>query len=739
DITVKIEELKSEFPVGLEILQENEPSLSVRENLDNIKARGVFSLLVVFLILFIFIWNIKVPLIVMTTVGFSVLITIIFFYMFGIGFNVMTIAGLALSIGMLVDSSIVVIDNIFRYREKGLSPAESAEKGAREVFLPITAAVMTTSIVFLPFLYLQGDNKEIFIPMAFAVIFSLISSIIVAFTFIPTYSLKVFPGDSESIRESIEKNRVIVYISGVYGRFIEYVIHHKYWTLGTVLFLFAGSWAIFQYTVPSYSMSGGSQGDSYIRIGVRLPPGSVLERADDIAKSFEEMVIGRENIRKVTTDVFTTRMTVDIRFTDEALDTAFPFLLKDEMTSYGSTFAGVSVTVRGVGDYFSQGGFGGGSAASFRVYINGYNYNKCAEIAEDLGRQFAQIPRVKNVDTNYFGRRDRYDTVLNINRDALGVYDLSVSTVINILDKYVRRNIVSSRSITIDDEIVRYAVKIRDYDTLELEDLKNILITTPGNEQLRLSQIAEFTEQKVTGSIRRADQQYERIVGLEYRGPTQKGREIVQGIIDNQVFPHGYTVKERSQFFNPFTTQEKIYKWLAILFAVVLVYMVTSSLYESLLHPFVIILTVPMALIGVFLIFFAMGKTFNDSAYIGVILLAGIVVNNSIILVDHINLLRRQGLGLYEAVVQGSKDRVRPILMTSATTIMGMMPLIWAGQSRFYDQQIWYSLALASIGGLISATPLTLSVTPVLYILFEEWRSKMKGQWKELGNESIIS
>ena len=274
---------------------------------------------------------------------------------------------------------------------------------------------------------------------------------------------------------------------------------------------------------------------------------------------------------------------------------------------------------------------------------------------------------------------------------------------------------------------------------MELEDLKNILITTPGDEQLRLSQIAEFTEQKVTGSIRRADQQYERIVGLEYRGPTQKGREIVQGIIDNQVFPHGYTVKERSQFFNPFTTQEKIYKWLAILFAVVLVYMVTSSLYESLLHPFVIILTVPMALIGVFLIFFAMGKTFNDSAYIGVILLAGIVVNNSIILVDHINLLRRQGLGLYEAVVQGSKDRVRPILMTSATTIMGMMPLIWAGQSRFYDQQIWYSLALASIGGLISATPLTLSVTPVLYILFEEWRSKMKGQWKELGNESIIS
>ena len=179
------------------------------------------------------------------------------------------------------------------------------------------------------------------------------------------------------------------------------------------------------------------------------------------------------------------------------------------------------------------------------------------------------------------------------------------------------------------------------------------------------------------------------------------------------------------------STREKLSRWLAILFAVVLVYMITSSLYESLLHPFVIILTVPLALIGVFLIFFAMDKTFNDSAYIGVILLAGIVVNNSIILVDHINRLRKKGMDLYGAVIQGCKDRVRPILMTSVTTIMGMMPLVWAGQTRFYDQKIWYSLALASIGGLISATPLTLSVIPVLYILFEEWRIKMGKQLKE--------
>lgn len=741
-VDAKIQELEKEFPSGLQIIQENDPSTTVQNDLDSIKARGIFCILVIFAVLYIFIRNVKVPLMIMTTVAFSVLITIIFFYAVGIGFNVMTIAGIALAFGMLVDSSIVVIDNIFRYRERGESPFDSAEKGAREVFLPIVASVLTTSIVFIPFLYLQGDNRVIYIPMALAVAFSLISSILVAFTFIPTYSVKVFPKSAETIQESVSKNKILQYIIGLYERFIELVIHHKYWTLRIVVAVFAVSWFVFTLTVPSYYYGTGSGLPAYIRVYVSLPQGSILDRANDIALSFEDMVLygeHREGVRKVTTDVTPTRMSMNIQFADKALETAIPYLLKDELTSYASTFAGVSISVTGVGDYFSTGGLGGslGGPVSFRVYIRGYNYNKLAEIAEDLGRQFGQISRVKNVDTNYYGSRDRFDTVIRIKRDALSTYNLDVATVISIINRYARRSSIGTSSINVQDKLVRYAVKIKDFEELQLEDLKNVIISTPGGEQVRLSQIVEFDEQKVMGSIQRFEQQYERVVGLEYRGPTQIGRDAVNAIIEGKTYPNGYTVKEgRFSSYMPISFREKLNKWLAILFAIILVYMVTSSLYESLLHPFVIILTVPMALIGVFLIFFIMGKTFTDAAYVGVILLAGIVVNNSIILVDHINLLRKRGMDLYSAVIQGCKDRVRPILMTSATTIMGMFPLVanlwFFQQSRAYDQQIWYSLALATIGGLITATPLTLSVIPVLYILFEEWRIGMRVHLSEI-------
>jgi HAE1 family hydrophobic/amphiphilic exporter-1 len=204
----------------------------------------------------------------------------------------------------------------------------------------------------------------------------------------------------------------------------------------------------------------------------------------------------------------------------------------------------------------------------------------------------------------------------------------------------------------------------------------------------------------------------------------------VDTIIEHWELPNGYLIESSRSWYMP--REEKLELWLVIVLAVLLVYMMTASLYESLIHPLVIILTVPMALIGVYLIFFVAGQTFNQSAYIGVILLAGIVVNNSIILVDHINLLRSRGMEMYAAVVQGCKDRVRPILMTSTTTIMGMLPLIaFSSKTRGYGSQ-WYLLSLASIGGLLSATPLTLSVIPVLYVLFEEWRRKVRGHWDKV-------
>ncbi|MFC1555633.1 efflux RND transporter permease subunit [candidate division KSB1 bacterium] len=732
EVEERIEELRDEFPPTLQIIKDYDPSVKVDQELVNIRARAIFCILIIFAVLYIFLRNLKVPILILSTIFFSELITIILFYAFDIGFNIMTIAGLALGFGMLVDSSIVVIDNIFRYKERGDDSLTAAEKGSREVFLPIIASVLTTSIVFIPFLYLTGDNRLIYVPLAMAVVFSLMSSVVVAFSFIPTYALKLFTESSESIQESIRKNKLLQFILGMYGRFIEYVIHKKYWTLATVLVLFAVSYFTYTKTSSSWNYGRGG-GDTYISVSVRLPRGAELSRGDKIAEEFEDMTLGRDHIKKVTTRVLPERVYLNFEFTDEALETAFPYILKDELTAYAATFAGVYITVSGVGDYFSSGSFGS-SGFNFTIRIYGYNYQQCGVIAENIGRQLGRHARVKNIDTKGSGysASDIFESVVVIKRDMLSKYSMSVQYLIGFIDRHLRGGSINSR-IKISGEQIKFAIKVKDLERFQLIDLENIVVSQPGGDRVRLKEVAEVVQQRTPVEIKRNKQQYQRVVGFEYRGPHQMGEKIVDAILENYGanLPPGYTLETGYDLWR-IRSEEKYELWLIILLAVVLVYMTTASLYESLLHPLVIILTVPLALIGVYLTFFFAGQQFDRSAYIGVILLAGIVVNNSIILVDHINLLRKKGMALYPAVVQGCKDRIRPILMTSTTTIMGLLPLIAFSSATRNIGRDWYLLSLASIGGLLSATPLTLSVIPVLYIIFEEWRSSMRKQWSSI-------
>ena len=740
EVGVRINELKAKFSPGMDIIQENDPSLNIKTEIKEIEARGLFSILMVFLVLYVFIRSLRVPFVIMTTIFFSALITVIIFYAAKIDFNVMTIAGLSLGFGMLVDSSIVVIDNVFRYRERGAEQYESVEKGAREVFLPVVASVLTTIIVFIPFVYLQGERRDMYIPLALAVIFSLTASVAVAFTFIPAYLMKIFPYTTETFQTRAQKNRLMNYIRNKHIRLLEYMIFNKYITILVVILIFGGSWWLFKRTVPSYSYSSsgydsGTQ-ETYVSMSATLPLGSTLERSNAIAQEFEDRVLGNTNIRKVTANVTSTSASVRAVFADKALNTSYPWQLMDEFTSHASTFAGININVSGVGQYFYGSGLSSSSArVNFRIGIYGYNYNECARMAESLGKEFEGVSRFGEINPNYYGYGDRLDVVITVNRDRLKFYDVDVQNIVSSLDTYLRRPSASgtSASVTVGGKVVKYAIKMKKYQEFEVEDLKNILITNQiSGEQVRLSDVAHFEFQKVMGSIRRNNQQYERILAMEFRGPQQKGREEIDNVLNRYVLPTGYTIKLLGYDSGLFSTKNKVDKWIAILLALVLVFMVTASLYESFLHPFVIMLTVPLALIGVFLIYFFMAKNFSDAAYIGVILLSGIVVNNAIILVDHINLLRSRGQDLYAAVIQGSQNRVRAILMTSVTTILGMLPLILKGPISGYDTKIWYYMALSTIGGLLSSTPLTLLIIPVFYIVAEEWRRKIRTHWEKV-------
>ncbi|GIW50987.1 MAG: hypothetical protein KatS3mg081_0342 [Gemmatimonadales bacterium] len=270
--------------------------------------------------------------------------------------------------------------------------------------------------------------------------------------------------------------------------------------------------------------------------------------------------------------------------------------------------------------------------------------------------------------------------------------------------------------VRIGGEELRYAVKLAGHDRMDVLELEELMLISPAGEGVRLADVAELKEREVLTAIVRENQQYRRVVSYEFRGPVRLGDRVRDAVVAATALPDGYRIEKEQEWRWSREEERQIYGVLAV--ALVLVFMVTAALFESLRQPFVVFLTVPMALIGVFLVFYLAGASFTREAYIGVIMMGGIVVNNAILLVDRVNQLRRvEGLGLVEAIVRGAAQRVRPIFMTSATTIFGLLPLVLF--SEYADSNIWNALGYALIGGLSSSTVLVLTVTPALYWLLE--------------------
>lgn len=714
-VFAKIEELKKELPPGLKLLKKTDQSEKIRKELSRLASRAAICIGAIFLVLLLFLKNFKTPLIILSTIFFSVLLTINLFYIAKVGLNLLTLAGLALGFGMLVDNSIVVLDNIHQHRQRGESILEASEEGTSEVALPVVASTLTTVAAFIPFLYMTGELRLYYLPFTMAVGLSLLSSLLVAFTLTPSISAKVFA--KRGIGEvSPEKPP---FFETLYQRVIRWTLHHKILTLLLAALVFAGSLLVFnKYVTKGRIFSWGRE--TYLRIAIWMPRGSEIERTDAIAKFFEEKLLGNKNLKAVYTHVSEEYAYITITFPEELETTSVPLILKEQLTKLAIQFAGVQVRVWGFGPSFYG---GGGTAPNFRIKILGYNYNEVKRIAEKLGERLSHNPRVRDIDTNsslWWWRDKVFEIVLGVNREKLARFDLSSRYLLSMLQNYLRENLQWQR-IKIAGKEVEYRIKMRGYRHFNLRDLKNLLISTSKGERVRLKDVAYISQREVIPRIVRENQQYQRIVSFEYRGPWKLGDKLVESIIKTTQLPPGYKMERGIFYFLREKERRQIY--LVLTLSLFLVYMMTAALFESFLHPFVIILTVPLALIGVFLIFFFTDIPFDRSAYIGVILLGGIVVNNSIILVHHINSLRRRGLGVLDAVIRGSRDRLRPILMTTSTTVIGLLPLVLFTK----EESIWYSLSLATIGGLLSSTTMVLTVIPCVYLVFEYLKSRVRG------------
>jgi hydrophobic/amphiphilic exporter-1 (mainly G- bacteria), HAE1 family len=727
-VKARLAETRGELLPGTRIILDEDESAAVRSQLSDLRWRAASSALVVLVVLFVFLRSFLAAAIVFSSIAFAVLITFNLIYLGGLTLNLLTLMGLAMGFGVVIDNGVVVLENIHRRARTGELPADAAERGAREVVLPVLAATATNVIVFVPFVYLQGEARLYYLPLALVVGLTNLASLFAAFSFTPALAARLLPRRSSG--EHATQTQARWYVRG-YARMLGYSLRHPWVAVGLPLLLLAGSgWLFQEYVTRGTVWRAWWDEASYLAITIDQPRGEELATTDALARRFEHLLHAMPEVARFTTRVYPQAAEIRVDFPDSLRSTAVPVAVKGRLEAYSRSLGGSEVQVAGFGPSFQR---GGATPPNYSIRVLGYNYEEVRRIGEDLGERLRRFPRIRDVDTNASGQwfdRDRAtEVVVGIDRRRLAMHSLSARDV-------VRRVAAATGGderrgfLRLDDEEVLLSVGLAGSETLDVLQLRELPIPARSGEPVRLGEVAAIGERDVLSRIVREDQQYQRTVAYEFSGPPRLGNRVQAAVIAATHLPAGYRLVGREDGRWGDDEQEQIY--LVLGFALLLVFMVCAALFESLRQPLCVLLTVPMALIGVFLVYFLTNASFSREGFIGVIMMSGVVVNNAVLLIDRVNEVRRhEGLALHDAVVRGSLGRVRPILMTSAVTIIGLLPLVLFSPAA--DANIWNALGFSLLGGLASSTVLVLTVTPALYLLFERGPERRRGQRERSG------
>jgi HAE1 family hydrophobic/amphiphilic exporter-1 len=705
EVKNKLEAIKKELPPDLVFKTVTDESEDIRKNLNYLYQLAGIITVIVFLMVFVVLRRLKPSLLILSSVAFSVVITFNLIYILRISMNMLTLGALAMGFGMFVDNAIVVFENTLRLREQGLSPVEAAIQGPQEVFVAVLASTLTTVAVFSSFPFFQGKLKIYYLPLAMVIVSALIASLFVAFSLIPALSPRLLEK-----KRGVRTKKAMVW----FERFLGAVLKHPAEVILIVVALLFGSYKWFRSEVvignwyPFYLRQ-------YLYISVGMPPGTDIERTDETIRKFEEKVLSTDYEKEMNARIMPERAYIQINFPPEIENSYRPYVLKEELIQMATQFAGLDIGVSGFDPQSYYSSMGAGTYYSSRIAFYGYNLKKLKDITGDLEKTLKKNPRIKDVRTlssRYWWRGESFENILKIDKVALRKYDIDPAYLYAHLQTLVRGNFGRPVRIRTEGKEIAVSVKFPDVEQMDMRGLQDALIRTRGGEFLRLGEISVLTEKAIAGSIDRENQQFQQTIMWEFRGPAKAEERYRKAVYASLHLPPGFSGVLDEGF--RMTQEEKKQIWFAIFFALLIVLMILASLYESFVHPFYIILSVPLGLIGVFVAYVLAKYPFDPTAYIGVVLLIGIVVNNAILLVSHINLKRKQGLGLRDAVIQGTKERVRPIFMTTTTTVFGILPLLII-QMEKGKRQIWSTLGLTTAGGLVTSTIFMLVVIPIFY------------------------
>ncbi len=731
EVEAALETLKKDLPPDVKIEKLFDSATFIKDSISNLTETLLYAAIFVVLVVLFFLGRWRATLIIIVTIPISLVVAFIYLFITGESINIISLTSLSIAIGMVVDDAIVVLENITKHIERGSRPREAAIYATNEVWLAVIVTTLTVVAVFFPLTFVKGLTGVLFKQLGMLVTITIITSVLAAITLTPTMSaliLKWYPIRKDapfwtydgSIRKWLD------WFDHFYERTLRWALHHKTMVSIVALAIFIGSMSLFSViSTEFFPQADQSQMTANLQLQTGTRVDETVKTTNKIDKLLQEKYPEVDLVSSSTgTDdqagfasLFGAGGTHVISYTMSLVPTEErKKSVIDLAEELRADLAKVpEIVTYTVSTSENMGSFGSSAVA---VEIYGYNISETNLVAEELATKIRKIEGAKDVTISRDKSKPELQIILDQNKMITnGLNTAMVSTAIkNRVD-----GLTATRLRQSGDEY-DVVVRFKENSRSTLTDIDNIAIANPAGQIIRLGEIASIKEFWSPPSIQR--KRKERIVNVTFTPYKRSLTEIqvdVQKAIDATVVPSGVMV----QISGAIKEQAESFADIAFLIVVslILVYLVMASQFESLKMPFIIMFSIPFAFTGVAIALFVTKTSLSVISAIGAVMLIGIVVKNAIVLVDFINLMRERGYELYEAIALSGRSRLRPVIMTSATTILGMLPLAMSSGS---GSELWSPMGVAVIGGLIFSTLVTLVLVPVVYAIFSKHGERNK-------------
>jgi hydrophobic/amphiphilic exporter-1 (mainly G- bacteria), HAE1 family len=788
--------IEADMPFAVVLEVDQDEGRNLREKLMELVWRSLAILGLLFVLLSLALRRVRLVGIVISSIVFALVICLSLFYFFGISVNFITISGLTICFGMLLDNSILVLDSVHRHvAERRRERARDALiRGTREVAFPIICTTLTTVVAFLSFVYMTGRLALTYVPLAVSVAFAMIASIFVAFGWMPV-ALRG-SAEREARRKVAEKpgpagwrllwrwtlavvivgalgalavhlfmdrralgdlwpwlagaGGLLVFV-GAFVAFVERItwLHTRFWFYPVLvtLALFYGAWWAYGAKVTK----GGwwqPRNQEELTVYISRPVGTDVTLASETMKLFEAELLPLPADVKMSVQAWSNNAFMRVEFeTDEVRYSAWPELFRNRLILLAEEMGGMFIFIGGFGDPYFKGGFGGVQSNS-TIMLTGYNSKELKRLADGIVARLERNRRARNVRLTSgaaFERAGVDETVIVIDRDALARHQISMAEVLGHLRRLL--GVDTPWRMIIEGRDRQIQLGFAESAAIQYDAVLGRSLTSSRGEKIGLGELVRLETRPELSTITRQDQRYAQRINWEYIGTDRMRQAFIAELLSGLVLPYGFTAEDLSG--QQITAEEQAELGRTLQLTALFIFMTLAALTESLLLPFLLLLAVPMALVGVVGIFWADGSTFDSSAQIGLVLMFGIVVNNAILLINRYRLMVREivadreligdqvpdkrrlgGFDLWrlegpvrygilkQSILEGTRIQMRSILLASGTTIAGLLPLLYKADKAAAGKDIWENLALASIGGLASSTVLILMAMPALYWAF---------------------